>query len=75
MLWGFSLIWAFSLVQEPWDKVKEEMTNEKGLDPAVADKIGVFVKRSGMEGGRSDTSRQPRMSLMAGGSMEILCTS
>jgi hypothetical protein len=34
--------------QEPWEKVKEEMTKEKGLDEAAADRIGDFVKRSGM---------------------------
>jgi histidyl-tRNA synthetase len=27
--------------------VKKEMTEEKGLDPAVADKIGEYVKHKG----------------------------
>lgn len=30
-----------------WNDVKAEMVNEKGLDPAVADKIGTFVLNSG----------------------------
>ena len=32
----------------PWVDVKKEMTDEKGLDPAVADKIGEYVKHKGM---------------------------
>ncbi|KAF8830393.1 hypothetical protein HHX47_DHR2000399 [Lentinula edodes] len=31
----------------PWDDVKTEMTEEKGLDPSVADKIGEYVKHKG----------------------------
>ncbi|KAH8099455.1 hypothetical protein BXZ70DRAFT_943781 [Cristinia sonorae] len=31
----------------PWAEVKNEMTNEKGLDPSVADKIGEYVKHKG----------------------------
>ncbi|KAF8811335.1 histidyl-tRNA synthetase [Phlegmacium glaucopus] len=31
----------------PWAEVKKEMTAEKGLDPAVADKIGDYVKHKG----------------------------
>ncbi|KIM31972.1 hypothetical protein M408DRAFT_327352 [Serendipita vermifera MAFF 305830] len=31
----------------PWSEVKKEMTEEKGLDPAVADKIGEYVKLKG----------------------------
>ena len=34
-------------IQLPWIKVKEEMTEEKGLDPSVADKIGNYVKHKG----------------------------
>ncbi|KAI0053810.1 histidyl-tRNA synthetase [Auriscalpium vulgare] len=34
----------------PWAEVRKEMTDEKGLDPTVADKIGEYVKR---KGGRS----------------------
>lgn len=30
-----------------WVDVKKEMTEEKGLDPAVADKIGEYVKHKG----------------------------
>ncbi|KAL5535853.1 HTS1 [Sanghuangporus sanghuang] len=33
----------------PWSEVKKEMTEEKGLDPVVADKIGEYVKRKGGE--------------------------
>ena len=39
---------ARPILQEPWDKVKEEMTKEKGLPEEVADRIGEYVKRSGM---------------------------
>ena len=35
------------LDKETWENVKLEMTNEKGLDPAVADRIGEFVLHSG----------------------------
>ncbi|KAJ7077592.1 histidine-tRNA ligase [Mycena crocata] len=31
----------------PWAEVKKEMTVDKGLDPAVADKIGEYVKYKG----------------------------
>ncbi|CAL1694731.1 unnamed protein product [Somion occarium] len=31
----------------PWADVKKEMTEEKGLDPVVADKIGEYVKHKG----------------------------
>ncbi|PIL31285.1 hypothetical protein GSI_05983 [Ganoderma sinense ZZ0214-1] len=31
----------------PWADVKKEMTDEKGLDPAIADKIGEYVKHKG----------------------------
>ncbi|KAF8204251.1 hypothetical protein K438DRAFT_1932324 [Mycena galopus ATCC 62051] len=31
----------------PWPEVKKEMTMEKGLDEAVADKIGEYVKHKG----------------------------
>ncbi|THH13504.1 hypothetical protein EW146_g6723 [Bondarzewia mesenterica] len=31
----------------PWADVKKEMTEEKGLDPASADKIGEYVKHKG----------------------------
>ncbi|KAF5381598.1 hypothetical protein D9615_005532 [Tricholomella constricta] len=31
----------------PWVEVKKEMTDEKGLDAAIADKIGEYVKHKG----------------------------
>lgn len=31
----------------PWEEVKKEMTEEKGLDASVADKIGEYVKLKG----------------------------
>lgn len=33
--------------QSPWEDVRKEMTEEKGLDPAVADKIGEYVMKKG----------------------------
>lgn len=33
----------------PWEDVKKEMCEEKGLDAAVADKIGEYVKLKGGE--------------------------
>ena len=30
-----------------WEDVKKEMVEEKGLDPASADKIGEYVKLKG----------------------------
>ena len=35
------------LDKEPWSVVKKEMVDDKGLDPVVADKIGVFVVQKG----------------------------
>ncbi|TIA18216.1 histidyl-tRNA synthetase [Aureobasidium pullulans] len=35
------------LDKSPWDEVKREMTEEKGLDPEIADKIGKYVVRKG----------------------------
>ncbi|KAK5141062.1 hypothetical protein BJ546DRAFT_1062319 [Cryomyces antarcticus] len=35
------------LDKAPWDEVRREMTEEKGLDPDVADKIGGYVVRKG----------------------------
>lgn len=32
----------------PWADVKKEMTEEKGLDAAIADKIGEYVKHKGI---------------------------
>lgn len=31
----------------PWDTVKKEMTEEKGLEPSIADKIGEYVRMKG----------------------------
>lgn len=33
----------------PWEDVKKEMCEEKGLDDAIADKIGEYVKLKGGE--------------------------
>lgn len=35
------------LDKSPWEEVKKEMTDEKGLDDHIADKIGKYVSRSG----------------------------
>ncbi|KAF2163968.1 hypothetical protein M409DRAFT_57071 [Zasmidium cellare ATCC 36951] len=35
------------LDKSPWEEVRKEMTKEKGLDPAVADKIGQYVVKKG----------------------------
>lgn len=35
------------LDKSPWDEVKKEMTDEKGLDEAAANRIGEFVRMSG----------------------------
>eukprot|EP00051_Salpingoeca_urceolata_P006190 m.82220 g.82220 ORF g.82220 m.82220 type:complete len:623 (+) comp14719_c0_seq4:180-2048(+) len=35
------------LDKEPWEKVRSEMVDEKGLDPTAADRIGVFVQKNG----------------------------
>ena len=37
------------LDKSPWEEVKREMTEEKGLDEAAADRIGEFVRMSGLE--------------------------
>ena len=34
--------------QEPWSEVRKEMVEQKGLDPAVADRIEHYVKLKGM---------------------------
>ena len=36
-----------SHLQLPWLDVRKEMVEEKGLDPSVADRIGVYVKLKG----------------------------
>lgn len=35
------------LSQMPWVEVRKEMTEAKGLDPEVADRIGEYVKLKG----------------------------
>ena len=43
--------------QLPWAEVRKEMTQEKGLDPTVADKIGQYVKQKGAgQEGKHDPS-------------------
>ncbi|GAM86026.1 hypothetical protein ANO11243_040360 [Dothideomycetidae sp. 11243] len=37
------------LDKSPWTEVRREMTEDKGLDPEVADKIGEYVVRKGGE--------------------------
>lgn len=37
------------LDKSPWEEVRREMTEDKGLDPVVADKIGEFVRLKGGE--------------------------
>merc|ERR1719309_1543552 len=37
------------LDKSPWDEVKKEMVEEKGLDEAAADRIGEFVRMAGGE--------------------------
>merc|ERR1719309_743061 len=37
------------LDKSPWEEVKKEMVEEKGLDEAAADRIGEFVRMSGGE--------------------------
>lgn len=35
------------LDKSPWEEVRKEMVDEKGLDPEIADRIGEYVKLSG----------------------------
>lgn len=37
------------LDKSEWDEVRKEMVEEKGLDGAVADKIGTYVSKSGQQ--------------------------
>lgn len=53
----------FTFLKLPWADVKKEMTEEKGLDPAVADKIGEYVMYKGIClpcGYRSDSDGDTR---------------
>jgi len=36
------------LDKAPWEEVRKEMVEQKGLDPAVADKIGEYVIKKGL---------------------------
>lgn len=42
-----SVIRGLSFNELPWAEVKREMTEEKSLDPAVADSIGGYVRYKG----------------------------
>lgn len=56
------------ITQLPWAEVKKEMTEEKGLDGAVADKIGEYVKHKGRPAVSREfvlTDTTPRRSLIA----------
>ncbi|KAH7316642.1 histidyl-tRNA synthetase-like protein [Stachybotrys elegans] len=58
------------LDKAPWAEVKKEMVEEKGLDEAVADKIGEYVKHSGgpelIELLRKDTEAMANENVEAG---------
>ena len=58
------------LAQMAWADVKKEMTEEKGLDAAVADKIGEYVKHKGgpalLEQLRADATLMANASAKAG---------
>jgi len=53
--------------QLSWAEVKKEMTEEKGLDPTVADKIGHYVgqKGAGQEGKHGTPIPHPALILSA----------
>lgn len=42
MLWACSAI--DKLDKEPWEEVRREMVDQKGLDPRAADAIGRYVR-------------------------------
>ncbi|KAF2182254.1 histidyl-tRNA synthetase [Zopfia rhizophila CBS 207.26] len=46
------------LDKSPWEEVQREMVEDKGLDPAVADRIGEYVK---LKGGREIVTRLQEM--------------
>ncbi|TFL03302.1 hypothetical protein BDV98DRAFT_581307 [Pterulicium gracile] len=65
------------LDKSPWSEVKKEMTGEKGLDPAVADRIGEYVKDKGgldlLEKLQNDATLMANASAKAGlGEMALL---
>ena len=41
------ILYHIILLKASWEEVRAEMVNEKGLDPAAADRIGEFVQQSG----------------------------
>merc|ERR1719381_306083 len=51
------------LDKSPWEEVRKEMVDEKGLDEAAADRIGEFVRMSGLKF-VWDISEQYRMEKM-----------
>lgn len=38
---------VFFILQTPWEEVRSEMVNEKGLTEEIADKIGEYVRLKG----------------------------
>lgn len=44
---NINLIKSNETFQVPWAEVRNEMTQEKGLDETIADKIGEYIKMSG----------------------------
>ncbi|KAF2463215.1 histidyl-tRNA synthetase [Lindgomyces ingoldianus] len=46
------------LDKSPWEEVRREMVNEKGLDPTIADKIGEYVQ---LRGGRELVTKLQEM--------------
>ena len=43
-------------LQSPWEEVRREMVEEKGLSGEAADRIGEFVQMSGGQVNNCDTS-------------------
>ncbi|CAG8971451.1 hypothetical protein HYALB_00002034 [Hymenoscyphus albidus] len=67
------------LDKSPWEEVRREMTEEKGLDGAVADKIGEYVIQKGQKDLlsklREDATLMANESMKAGlADMELLFT-
>ena len=55
-----AITWPIADVQMPWADVKKEMTVDKSLEEAVADKIGEYVGLKGMSGLSSVYGAYPR---------------
>ncbi|KAI9792536.1 MAG: Cytoplasmic and mitochondrial histidine tRNA synthetase [Peltula sp. TS41687] len=49
----------------PWAEVRREMTEEKGLDPSIADNIGEYVNRRGLRDLLSSLRENPNLSTNA----------